>query len=254
MRRLIQESTIDVQIFAALTSGALTAGFINGFAGFGTALVASGFWFLVLPPHIVPPLIIVSALAAQLVGLLGLSAELNWRKSGYLISGGILGVPFGAAMLALLDPGLVKSAVGGFLVAYALLQFAGWPKKRTAARAEGHADRFVGLAGGMMGGFAGLSGVAPLVWLQLRGFSANEQRERYQPFNLLVLAFAAGAMLLIGKLDQELMFFAAVSTPFTLIGAFVGVRTFKGVSDAGFRRAVLFLLLISGGLIVVQSL
>lgn len=157
-------------------------------------------------------------------------------------------------MLALLDPGLVKSAVGCFLVAYALLQFAGWPKKRTTARAEGHADRFVGLTGGVMGGFAGLSGVAPLVWLQLRGFSANEQRERYQPFNLLVLAFAAGAMLLIGKLDQELMFFAAISAPFTLIGAFVGVRAFRGISDAGFRRAVLLLLLISGGLIVVQSL
>lgn len=195
-----------------------------------------------------------SALVGQVVGLFGLSSELNWRKSRYLVSGGLLGVPFGAALLALLDPALVKSTVGGFLIVYAVLQFAGWPKARPAPSAEGGADRLVGLLGGIMGGFAGLSGVAPLVWLQLRGFSASEQRERYQPFNLLVLAVAAGAMLLIGRLDEELLIFAAVSVPFTLIGAFVGVRAFRGMGDAGFRRAVLILLLASGGAIVAQSL
>jgi uncharacterized membrane protein YfcA len=188
------------------------------------------------------------------VGLLGLSSNLNWHKSSYLLSGGLVGVPIGAALLARLDPALVKSTVGGFLIAYALLQFAGWPKPRPSVQAEGTGDRLVGLLGGIMGGFAGLSGVAPLVWLQLRDFSGSEQRERYQPFNLLVLAFAAAAMLLIGKLDDELLIFAAVSVPFTLIGAFVGVRAFRGVSDRVFRKAVLLLLLISGGVIVAQSL
>ncbi|MEL0437820.1 sulfite exporter TauE/SafE family protein [Phycobacter sp. K97] len=253
-RQSVGRTSIELHSLAVLAIGALAAGFINGFAGFGTALVASGFWFLVLPPQIVPPLIIVSALVGQIVGLLGLSSALNWRKGRYLLSGGLVGVPFGAGLLALMDPGLVKSMVGGFLIAYAFLQFAGWPKPRPAPSGEGMGDRLIGLAGGVMGGFAGLSGVAPLVWLQLRGFSASAQRERYQPFNLLVLAFAAGAMLLIGKLDKELLIFAAVSVPFTLIGAFVGVRAFKGVSDKGFRKAVLLLLLISGAAIVVQSL
>lgn len=245
---------MDVQLLIALATGALAAGFINGFAGFGTALVASGFWFLVLPPHVVPPLIIVSALAAQLVGLMQLARSLNWRKSGLLLSGGILGVPIGAALLAHLDPGLVKILIGGFLITYALLQFAGWPAPPSTAKPEGFWDRIAGFAGGILGGFAGLSGVVPLVWLQLRGFAAKAQRERYQPFNLLVLACATGAMLWIGKLDQELLLYAGVSIPFTLLGAFLGVRCFNGTSDESFRRAVLVLLLISGALIVIQSL
>ena len=112
----------------------------------------------------------------------------------------------------------------------------------------------VGFASGILGGFAGLSGVLPLVWLQLRGFSAREQRARYQPFNLLVLGFASLAMLVIGKLDGELMIYAAISAPFTIIGTLVGVRAFKGVSDLRFRQAVLLLLLISGGIILAQSL
>lgn len=93
----------------------------------------------------------------------------------------------------------------------------------------------------------------PLVWLQMRGFSASDQRERYQPFNLLILAFAASAMLLIGKLDRELLLYASLSIPFTLFGAFLGVRCFKGISEAGFRQAVLLLLLISGTVIAAQS-
>ncbi|MFC6249243.1 sulfite exporter TauE/SafE family protein [Pseudophaeobacter arcticus] len=233
--------------------GASTAGFINGFAGFGTALVASGFWFLALPAHIVPPLIIISALVGQLIGLLKLSVELNWRKCSYLLSGGVLGVPLGAAALALMNPALVKASVGGFLVTYTLLQVAGWPKQAASASPEGLADRGVGFASGILGGFAGLSGVLPLVWLQLRGFSAREQRARYQPFNLLVLAFASLALLVIGKLDGELMIYVAISTPFTIIGTLLGVRAFKGVSENSFRRAVLLLLLISGGIILAQG-
>lgn len=237
----------------ALATGATAAGFINGFAGFGTALVASGFWFLVLPAHIFPPLIIISALVGQLIGLLKLSVELNWHKSSYLLSGGVLGVPFGAAILTLMEPTLVKTIIGGFLVVYTLLQFAGWPRPATSASPEGLADRAVGFASGVLGGFAGLSGVLPLVWLQLRGFSAGQQRARYQPFNLLVLGFASLAMLVIGKLDSELMIYAAISAPFTIIGTLFGVRAFRGVSDARFRQAVLFLLLISGAIILAQG-
>ncbi len=236
-----------------MAAGATAAGFINGFAGFGTALVASGFWFLVLPAHIVPPLIIISALVGQLIGLLKLSVELNWRKSSYLLSGGILGVPFGAAILTLMEPTLVKTIIGGFLVVYTLLQFAGWPRPATSASSEGVTDRAVGFASGVLGGFAGLSGVLPLVWLQLRGFSPHQQRARYQPFNLLVLGFASVAMLVIGKLDSELMIYAAISAPFTVIGTLFGVRAFTGVSDARFRQAVLFLLLISGAIILAQG-
>jgi uncharacterized membrane protein YfcA len=163
-------------------------------------------------------------------------------------------VPLGAILLTLLSPTLVKSAIGAVLVLYAMLQFANWPKRAHSASHEGVADRIVGFASGVLGGFAGLSGVLPLIWLQLRGFSPKEQRERYQPFNFLILAFASTGLLVLGKLDKELLILVAVTIPFTLIGAFLGVRTFKDISDEGFRRAVLFFLLISGGIILAQGL
>lgn len=216
--------------------------------------MASGFWFLVLPPDVVPPLIVVSAVAGQFVGLFKLSGSMSWGKSSYLISGGLLGVPIGAALLTYLSPMLVKTAVGLFLVLYSALQFRSLPDLTAKPHKDGLADRCVGFIGGIFGGFAGLSGPIPLVWLQLKKLSPSEQRERYQPFNLLVLCFATVTMALIGKLDTALLSYALVSIPFSLIGAAIGVRAFIGVNEQVFRRAILILLLLSGSAILAQTL
>ena len=52
------------------------------------------------------------------------------------------------------------------------------------------ADASVGFVGGVMGGMASLSGPAPTIWLQLRGWTKGEQRGVNQPFNMAVLAAA----------------------------------------------------------------
>ena len=54
----------------------------------GTALVASGFWFLVLPAPMVPPLLVISAVAGQVVGLIRLRGRMDWRQGHWLVSGG----------------------------------------------------------------------------------------------------------------------------------------------------------------------
>lgn len=236
-----------------LVVGALAAGFINGFAGFGTALVASGFWFLVLPAHLVPPLIILAALAGQIVGLWKLSGKMDFRKSIYLISGGVLGVPLGALLLNVLAPNVVRTTIGWFLIAYALFQLKGLPAVMTVAPKDGFADRCIGFVGGALGGFAGLSGVLPLVWLQLKQLSSADQRARYQPFNLFILILSAVAMVVVGKVDAELLTYAAVAIPFSLLGAVVGANMFLSISEKRFQQAVLLLLVTSGCIIVVQS-
>ena len=60
-------------------------------------------------------------------------------------------------------------------------------------------------------------------------------------------------MSLVGKLDGQLLPYAAVAVPFSLVGAAVGVRAFISISEQSFRRAILVILLASGGTIVAQS-
>src|SRR3546814_1534020 len=87
----------DTATLAFLLLGALAAGFVTGFAGFGTGLVASGFWFHVLPAALVPPMVVIASVTAQLISLAGLRPKFDWPRAAPFLIGGALGVPLGVA-------------------------------------------------------------------------------------------------------------------------------------------------------------
>src|SRR3546814_7469951 len=89
---------------------------------------------------------------------------------------------------------MLRLSVGIFLVFYAISQLSGLTRLAIGAWGGRPSDAAVGVGGGILGGFAGLSGPLPLIWLQLRGGPSAEQRAVYQPFNLIVLAIAGAGM------------------------------------------------------------
>ena len=244
----------DLATLLAVLLGALLAGFTTGFAGFGTGLVASSLWFHALPAAMVPPLVALSSVAGQLVGLFTVRRAFDWRRCAPYLIGGVAGVPLGIAALSAASPGILKTVVGVFLVGYALAQLLGLGRLSVGGWGGRRADGAVGLGGGILGGFAGLSGPLPLIWLQLRGGPSVAQRATYQPFNLVVLALAGAGMAVEGRVDGAVLAMAAVSLPATVAGAWLGARAYRGVGEAAFRRVVLALLLASGSLLVAHAL
>jgi len=244
----------DASELAIVLIGALVAGFVTGFAGFGTGLVSAGLWFHALPAPMVPPLVALASVAAQIVGLATVRKAFEWRRATPYLLGGFAGVPLGVAALSFATPELLRISVGGFLVAYAVFQLSGVARLRMGGWGGRPSDAAVGLGGGFLGGFAGLSGPLPLIWLQMRGGTSAEQRATYQPFNLIVLLAASAGMAASGAIDGSVLAVAGLCLPATLIGAWLGARVYTGVSEAAFRRIVLMLLLISGTVLVVQSL
>jgi len=239
---------------AILLLGAVAAGFVSGFAGFGTALVSAGFWFHALPAAIVPPLIVIAAIAGQLVGLVTVRGALDWTRARPFLIGGVAGVPFGVWALSAASPETVRLMVGAFLVAYALYQLVfGRGKVSIGSWGGKRADGVVGVSGGILGGFAGLSGALPLVWLQLRGGSSDGQRAVYQPFNLIILCLAGIGMAVGGRVTRPVVSAAALCLPATLIAAWIGARIYTGVSQETFRKIVLVLLLASGAVLLGQK-
>lgn len=239
--------------WAFVLLGALIAGFITGFAGFGTALVASGLWFHALPAGMVPPMAALASVGAQTVGLIAVRSSFDWRRAAPYLVGGAVGVPVGVAALKVASPELLKTSVGAFLVAYAVFQLSGLTRLSIGHWGGRGADGAVGVGGGFLGGFSGLSGPLPLIWLQLRGGESAGQRATYQPFNLVVLALASIGMGISGQIDAHVLIVSAVATPVTLISAWIGVRAYAGVSEELFRRVVLCLLLASGAILLVQN-
>ena len=105
-----------------------------------------------------------------------------------------------------------------------------------------------------MGGMASLSGPAPTIWVQLRGWNKNEQRGVNQPFNMAVLATALLAAGVAGLLDRTFLVWAIVTVPTSLVGARLGLMLYGRVNDSAFRQLVLILLGLSGITLIATSL
>ena len=81
---------LDPSTLAVALAGAVVAGF-TGLAGFGTALVASGLWFHALPAATVSPLLALSSVAAQVVGLITVHKAFDWSRASPYLAGGVRG-------------------------------------------------------------------------------------------------------------------------------------------------------------------
>ena len=204
---------------AIILAGALLGGFITGFAGFGAGLVASGFWFLALPAPMVPPMIVIASVAGQVVSLARVRHAFAWSRALPFLVPGLLAVPVGIYALTQSSPATLRFSVGAFLIAYALFNLFGLARWSIGNKGGRTADAAIGAAGGFLGGFAGLSGPVPLIWLQLRGGSSVSQRAVYQPFNFIVLVLAGVGMLIGGQIDAQVAVLAAACLPFTFAGA-----------------------------------
>ena len=227
---------LDGATLAFLLLGALAGGFVTGLAGFGTGLAAAGVWFHALEPGTVAPLFVRHAF--------------DRRRAGPYLIGGVAGVPLGVAALAIASPEALKLAVGLLLVGYTLLSMAARLPRPPPSRA---ADATVGFAGGALGGFAGLSGPLPVIWLRLRGGRADAQRAVYQPFNLVVLALAAAAMAVSGAMDLAALQAAALCLPVALAAAWAGARLYRRIDPVLFQRIVTGLLCISGTVLIAEA-
>ena len=247
-------TSLDLSTLAIVIVGAFLGGFTSGFAGFGTGLVASGLWFHALPAAAVPPLVALASVVSQIVGLVTVRNAFDWSRALPYLVGGAIGVPLGIGALAAATPLLLRTSIGAFLIVYAAYQLFQRHRWEIGDKGGKSADSIIGVGGGFLGGFAGLSGPLPLVWLQLRGGESDRQRAVYQPFNLIVLGLASIGMAISGQITTQLLRIALLFLPTTLVAAWIGARVYVGVSQQIFQRVVLMLLLVSGFILIAQAL
>jgi uncharacterized membrane protein YfcA len=237
---------------AFVIAGALAGGIVNGLTGFGTALTAMGLWLYAIPPTVAASLAIICSSISQLQTLHLIWRTILWRRVLTFMLPGLLGVPIGTFLLPHIDPRLFKMSVGIFLVAYSSyvlarkVQFnSGWGGSA--------ADGVVGFGGGVLGGIAGLSGVLPIVWTDIRGWTKEQRRAVVQGFNIAILWFALVSHAASGLLTRQVLLQAAIALPGTIGGAWLGGYLYRRLADRGYQRIVMALLLISGGVLIWSS-
>jgi uncharacterized membrane protein YfcA len=236
---------MDAQHVALLLAGALAGGIVNGLTGFGTALTAIGIWIYAIPPTVAASLAIICSVVSQTQTLHLIWRTIDWRRVLFFVVPGLLGVPIGTLLLPHIDPKFFKLVIGCFLVVYPAYVLI---RKRQIKSAWGGttADGTIGFGGGILGGLTGLSGVLPIVWADIRGWSKEQRRSVVQFYNMAILSFALVSHAFSGLLTWQVVVSAAIALPGTIGGAWFGAFLYRRLADHGYQRVVMALLLISG--------
>src|SRR6202012_1123952 len=158
---------------------------------------------------------------------------------------GLLGVPLGTFLLPHIDPRLFKLGLGGFLVLYATCVLIGVNQIETA-RGGKTADGAVGFISGILGGLTGLSGVLPVVWTDIRGWSKEQKPSVVQFFNMGKFSFALVSHAVSGLLTWQVAIEVVIVLPATIGGSWLGAFMYRRLADPGYPGAGMPLLLISG--------
>lgn len=244
--------TYDVIAFLVL--GAAAGGFINGLSGTGTALFALGFYLVVLEPVTSVAIVALMSVLAGLQGLWLVRAEILGNPGRLLrfLLPGLVGVPIGIMLLAVIDAGTLRKVIAAFLIIYGA--YFGFRSALPAfSRHTPVIDSSVGLIGGVLGGSSSVSGAIPSMWLSLRPWAKSETRAILQPFNVAILSTTVGLLFLKGAYDQTALNALYVTIPVGLIAAQVGIAVFRTLSDTGFRRLLIILSLLMGLGILVSE-
>ena len=238
--------------YILLFVGALAGGFVSGLAGFGTALMALGIWLYVLPPSTAVPLVLICSVVAQTATLPSMWKSFDLTLVWPFLIGGLLGVPIGTMLVAHADPNVFKLTVGILLLVFpTALYFSAPMSFEFGGRI---ADGIVGFVGGILGGLAGLSGPPPILWASVRGWGKDERRGVFQTFNWTVLFVALCLQTASGLVGREVIWLAALAFPGTVLGSWIGARLYHALSDRNFRDIVLGMLVLSGAILVWNSL
>lgn len=246
---------MTAEFVAVLLAGAFAGGFINGLAGFGTALLSLGLWLQIMPPPQAVAVVVVMSVVSGLQGLWTVRREIRDRpgRLALFLLPGLVGLPLGVTLLNVISATALKLTIAGFMVAYGGFF--------TLRRSLPHFDRptpaidgGIGFLGGILGGAASLSGALPTMWCAMRPWPKGETRAVLQPYNVGILGGAIVLFALQGLYDRETLLLVALALPGTVIGAQLGIALFHRLSDSQFRRLLILVMFASGMALALREM
>jgi uncharacterized membrane protein YfcA len=236
-----------------LAGGAALGGLVQGIAGFAFSMVAVSIWVWGLDPKYAATMAVFGGWFGQCISALrvrrGWHMDILWPY----VLGAAIGIPIGNQLLGYLDPNRFKLVLGSLLVVCcsAMLATARLPKITHGGKT---ADAGVGLLGGVMAPLSGFSGLAPALWATLRGYNKDAHRAVLQNFNLIVLSATLASNVWSGRVRAAMWPQMALVAGVMILPTLWGGKIYVGMSPAGFRKTVLWLLVLAGAVMLSKVL
>lgn len=244
-------SAFDYAIFVSAVTLAFA---VRGGAGFGGGVVLAPLLALVAPLSVVVP---VSSALNMISGLsqgIRERRKVAWRELLRIAPFSFAGVILGIWLLARIDAKPLSKAFGVFIVLYALYMLKSKGVMPVIARRwlyplGAFLSLLAGTVGSLFGGAAGPLYVMYLSALRL-------ERDRFRA-TITMIMLTMGTTRIIGFLaagmyTQKVLTLLALGVPLVLLGGWIGARVVARLDQERFGRAVGFVLLASGFILMVK--
>ena len=224
--------------------GALVAGLVRGFAGFGAGMIYIPVAASAFDPRVAAGTLFIIDTIIIIPLVIRATGHVAWREIAPLGLGAMIAVPAGVAVLIHVDPVPIRWGLSAAILASIVVLASGWryrgPERLPLSVAMG------GLSG-FMSGVAQLPAPPVLIYWLGRDTPAQRLRANAIVFFCFTTVAAGIAYAASGLFTAEVAARSAVLLPVYGVAIFAGSRFFGRTSEANYRR-------IAYGLIVFVAL
>lgn len=228
----------------------MSAYFIRGITGFGSALIAVPLLALSQPLQFAVPLVLALDFTASLV-LGGTNRKkANWDEIRLLLPFGMLGACFGAYALVTLPTTPVLLTLGAFTMFFGFRNIYGLQPVGRLPRAWAMP---AGLAGGATGALFGAGSPPYIMYLTRRLIDKGAVRATFSWLIAIDGGFRLGLFLFAGLLfDAKLQIAYALGLIPMAVGLYTGNKVHLDLTSEGMLRVVGALLMLNGAMLLLK--
>lgn len=224
----------------AMLAIAAAAGFIQGLAGFGAALVAVPLFALFLPVPTVVPLMVLITLGVLFLNLAHLRRSLQIKPLIPILGGYVVGTPLGLMVLTKLPQPAVLGSLGVFLAVYGATSLSG---QRLDYRWLREQRILVGITSGALGSAFSTNGPPVILHVSAhREWSPDTQKALLTTFFTISGLFTLAVFASTGLVTQPVLELAFWCLPTLLLGSTLGIFLYRRLGEHDYRRMVFALI------------
>ncbi|HPN38291.1 MAG TPA: sulfite exporter TauE/SafE family protein [Melioribacteraceae bacterium] len=216
------------------------ASFVQGFSGFGLAIISIPLLSLFLNIKHVIPLVALLGLLLNLLLFIELRKNIKFNDLINLYFGSIIGIPLGIYFFTIADVKVLKGIVATILLIFVTINFIKNLQIKSVKPIYGY---LTGLFAGFLGGAINTNGPPVLIYQKM--ISQNKTNFKssitgYYIVNSLIIVslhFATG-------ITQKFVIINFIQfSPIIILGYYLGNKVFNKINTVFFNKIILFLLL-----------
>lgn len=223
--------------------------FVQGTSGFGSALIAMPLLIMLLPARMATPLCVLMGLIITIDLTVRMRRHVDWHNVLVLTTGCLPGIAAGIYLLGVCDDILMRRLLGAVLACYAgYALFIRLPQIRLG----GVWGVTAGFAAGTLGAALSTGGPPAIIYCTLMGWRRNRLKATLSAFFLVTSLVTVAAHWAAGFTTHAVLKLFGVSIAPVLAGTWLGTALYNRISEHGYIK-ILLCLLLGAGLLLVFS-